>query len=144
MPLFLLNGTLGVASGWSSTIPCFAFNDIRNYIICYLTEQKLPVIHPHYNNYRGRTQFIYDENNKQYMECMGVVNEDKDYIYIIETHLNKMYKAKLFDDISFNLTGATKEEKEKYEKAEHKRPIYDFKPKKLANNVICIEKKRVQ
>lgn len=29
MPLFLLNGVTGIASGWSSTIPCFKFEDVR-------------------------------------------------------------------------------------------------------------------
>lgn len=32
----MLNGATGVASGWSSTIPCFKFEDVKKYIINYL------------------------------------------------------------------------------------------------------------
>lgn len=38
IPLFLVNTTLGIATGYSTKIPNFKLYDIIQYIICYLKE----------------------------------------------------------------------------------------------------------
>ena len=53
IPMILVNGAKGIATGWSTDCPSFNPRDIINQIRRHLNGQEMEVIHPFYRGFRG-------------------------------------------------------------------------------------------
>ena len=53
IPMVLINGMVGIGTGFSTNIPCFNIYKITNNIIQKLNNQKLFPMDPYYNNFTG-------------------------------------------------------------------------------------------
>lgn len=62
VPICLLNGTEGIATGWSTSVPAYHPLDIVNYILWWLTDRrkKVPELIPSYAGFKGETKLIKD------------------------------------------------------------------------------------
>lgn len=54
VPLLLINGSQGIAVGFSTTIPCHNPLDIIKWIECWLEEKETPELIPWYRNFTGK------------------------------------------------------------------------------------------
>ena len=59
IPTLLLNGvTSGIGTGWSSNVPCYNPKDLIKCVKCWLSNKKIPDIHPWYKNFQGEIKQI--------------------------------------------------------------------------------------
>ena len=63
-PMWSVNGTSGLSTGYSSFIPCHDPEDICNWLTKRIDNAKLPKIHPWYRNFRGKLMIEYVDNTK--------------------------------------------------------------------------------
>ena len=53
LPTVLINGCNGIATGWSTSVPCYNPIDIGKLMECKLTEKPYPEIMPYYQGFKG-------------------------------------------------------------------------------------------
>ena len=53
VPMILVNGTEGIGTGFSTSIPCYNIRDIISYLIARLKGTKIPSLIPYYMNHTG-------------------------------------------------------------------------------------------
>lgn len=87
LPLVLINGAEGIGTGYSTNIPCFNPDDIKQNIICYLNSKEMKEMVPWYPNFKGS---IHDKGNGSYV-TKGVwkLSENKKAIKITELPIGK-------------------------------------------------------
>ena len=94
LPMILINGALGIGTGWSSSIPCFNPLDIIECVKSWLendgdiiTEDPetnttfctLPELTPWYRGFTGKIEFVKDK-----FVSYGLIDKDKDKVYVSE------------------------------------------------------------
>jgi DNA topoisomerase-2 len=80
IPMVLVNGANGIATGWSCTIPCYNPSDIAESVRCWLRGEPIPEITPWYKGFTGR---IEKYNQTTYM-TYGRIERDAKYVHIRE------------------------------------------------------------
>ena len=98
LPMILVNGALGIGTGWSCSIPCYNPLDIIECIKTWLDNDgevlikdpddgsivsMLPEIKPFYRNFKGKIE----EHDNKYI-TYGIVNKDKDKVTVSELPIN--------------------------------------------------------
>lgn len=89
VPLQLINGSLGIASGWSNYTPSFKLKDVANNIIQYLTKGTFSPMMPWYRDYLGTLTV---EDGK--IVCTGKHKYEIGVLTIYDTHI-ATYRTKL-------------------------------------------------
>ena len=88
LPMVLINGTLGIGSGWSSNIPLYNPRDILSCIRIWIKhhedEMKLPEIHPWYKGFEGTIEKL----DKHRYLTKGVISRKKDMITVSSIPIN--------------------------------------------------------
>jgi len=69
VPMHVVNGSVGIATGFSSNIPSYHPCDVAHWIICHLSHQQTPSLVPWYKGFRG--QIIQREDS---FLSVGVMN----------------------------------------------------------------------
>ena len=86
LPMILINGADGIATGWSTNIPCFNPLDLKNWIVNWLKKEELPALVPWYRGFNGEIKVITEkskgENVVKYITS-GVVEVEEYGDYII-------------------------------------------------------------
>ena len=80
LPLLLINGSEGIGSGYSTFIPKFKLNDIKNCFINKLNNNKFTNLEPSFENFKGKVIKLDKETYQSY----GVYSFDKEKIIITE------------------------------------------------------------
>ena len=80
IPMVLVNGANGIATGWSTNIPLFNPTQIVEWIQCFILQKELPELVPYYKNFKGRIEKETDAKYNTY----GVYEQKEDEIYISE------------------------------------------------------------
>ena len=81
LPIVLINGCNGIATGWSTTIPCYNPIDIGKMMESKLTGKPYPEITPWYNGFTGTITKV---NDHQYMSKGKYVKVSANTIRITE------------------------------------------------------------
>jgi DNA topoisomerase-2 len=95
LPTVLINGTLGIGSGWSSNIPLYNPIDILSYVRLWLSQEcysecysenefKLPEIHPWYKGFQGTIEKL----DKHRYLTKGVISRKKDIVTVSSIPIN--------------------------------------------------------
>ena len=121
IPMILVNGTKGIGTGFSTTIPCYNPREITNYIINKLNDnnelnESINFI-PYYNGFKG--EIIQTEPNKYISNGKYSINYDKAIMTITELPIGtwtddykkyledcidkKQYGIKDYNDLSTNI-----------------------------------------
>ena len=121
IPMILVNGTKGIGTGFSTTIPCYNPKEITNYIINKLNDnnelnESINFI-PYYNGFKG--EIIQTEPNKYISNGKYSINYDKGIMTITELPIGtwtddykkyledcidkKQYGIKDYNDLSTNI-----------------------------------------
>lgn len=80
----MVNGADGIATGWSTYMPCYSLQDVVAYIIGKLKGTQCYQLEPSYNGYEGKLSVHLDENGTQIIECFGDYNlSTKEEVYDI-------------------------------------------------------------
>ena len=58
LPIILINGCLGIGTGWSSTIPCYNIIDIIDNIKRYLNGEQIVEMFPFYRGFNGTIELV--------------------------------------------------------------------------------------
>ena len=85
----MINGSLGIASGWSNYTPSFKLSDIAGNIINYLMEGKFKSMMPWYRDY------------------MGTFNINNDKIVCVGKHTYKDGVLTIYDRVSIRVKDCT-------------------------------------
>lgn len=80
IPMVLVNGANGIATGWSTNIPLFNPADLVTWIKCHLSGNPTPELIPWYKGFKGR---IEKESDIKY-NTYGVYEVKGDELYITE------------------------------------------------------------
>ena len=80
LPMILINGAIGIGSGWSTNIPQYNPKDIIKQIYRLFDGKEIEEIHPWYRNFRG----YYKKNSRGYMTRGSYNIVDKTTIQITE------------------------------------------------------------
>ena len=129
LPVILINGTIGIGTGYSTNIPSFNPKDIINNIIRYLNGKEFNKMIPWYKGFKGKIELgnteesftisgVYTTNNKtktiniseipigtsieDYKEFLN--NLEEKYTNIKKIHINKSSKNEINVDIVFDNT----------------------------------------
>jgi DNA topoisomerase-2 len=96
IPMILVNGSVGIGSGWSTSVPCFNPRDIINNIKLYLTDksQKLTKMIPWYRGFKGTITEI----KRGEFKVTGVYNRSDDKTINITELPVGTNKCKSFSD----------------------------------------------
>lgn len=81
VPMVLINGALGIGTGWSTNIPSFKPKDCIKYVKHLLTKTSTNEISSYYNGFTG--SIIFDGSRWKYTGCIqdgGISNKGKTYI----------------------------------------------------------------
>ena len=71
IPNVLLNGTEGIGTGWSTSIPHYKIEDLMVYIVNKITDKRKNIeLHPYYEGFKG--DIYYDESTDNYITT-GVI-----------------------------------------------------------------------
>ena len=103
IPLILVNGTEGIGTGFSTSIPCYNVKNIINWLECKLTNKLLPKLVPYYNNHTG-TIIPYDDTT--YISSGNIIFKDKNEIHITELPV-KMWTndyKEILEELVYNVT----------------------------------------
>jgi DNA topoisomerase-2 len=65
LPLILLNGSEGIATGFASKILPRSLDNVKDYISSYINNRELPELMPYYKDFKGT--ITKGENNNQYL-----------------------------------------------------------------------------
>jgi DNA topoisomerase-2 len=96
IPMILVNGSVGIGSGWSTSVPCFNPRDIINNIKLYLTDksQELTKMIPWYRGFKGTITEI----KRGEFKVTGVYNRSDDKTINITELPVGTNKCKSFSD----------------------------------------------
>jgi len=72
IPMILVNGSNGIGTGWSTSLPNFDTKDIIKYLVLNLKGQATEQLHPKYNHFKGK--ITYDEKNDRYVTT-GIIKK---------------------------------------------------------------------
>lgn len=77
IPMILVNGCIGIGTGWLSNIPLFSVKDVIKNTKKWINKEKLLDMIPSYNNFLGKIEKI--ENNKyiskgKYIKIKNIIN----------------------------------------------------------------------
>lgn len=91
LPLILLNGSIGIGTGWSSEIPCFKPKDIIDNIRNLLIDDEIPIkqLEPYYKGFNGIVKKISD-NKWTSIGKFNRINNTR--IVVIELPIGLWYK----------------------------------------------------
>ena len=106
IPNILVNGSEGIGTGWSSTIPNFNPKDIIANINAFLDEKPLKEMVPWYRGFIGRME----RNDKSGFDSVGLIAEtDENVFHISELPVKvwtQPYKEFIEDMLTANVTQA--------------------------------------
>lgn len=109
LPIVLINGCNGIATGWSTTVPCYNPIDILTMMEKKLTGNPYPEITPWYNGFTGTITKV---NDHQYMSKGKYMKVSANTIRIIELPIGtwtdryiKFIESLLPDSALVNLKG---------------------------------------
>ena len=71
LPTILLNGAIGIASGYSTFVPCYNPLDVCRWIKAKLREKRLPKLKPWYRGFNGRILFKIRGTKSEPIEELG-------------------------------------------------------------------------
>lgn len=75
VPILLINGCRGIATGWASRIPSFNPTDIVTWLKKWMTSKKRKPLKPWYRGFTGEINLIECENEDMYKwECIGRID----------------------------------------------------------------------
>ena len=80
IPMILVNGSEGIGSGYSTSIPKFKLSDIKESLLLKLKEDKFKKLEPGYENFKGK---IIKQSKDTYIS-VGNYNFEKERIIITE------------------------------------------------------------
>ena len=115
IPMVLVNGMVGIGTGFSTNIPLFNPAKIINNIKRKLNGDKYYVIHPYYNNFKGKIELktgeknvyitrgvykVYSNDNKIVITELPIGKWTDDYIKFIQDNINltKEHKNNFISD----------------------------------------------
>lgn len=110
--MILVNGALGIGTGFSTSIPCFNPIDIIEYIKNYINKDKNININPYYRGFKGKIQQIGDlkyittgniivNDNKLTITELPIGTWNHPYIVFIESCIEKgKFSIKDYNDLS--------------------------------------------
>ena len=83
IPMILVNGSQGIGTGWSTTIPCFNPIDIINNVRNWINDKELTKLIPYYNGFTGK---IVQNDDKDKFQIYGKLQiaADNSYYKVIE------------------------------------------------------------
>ena len=82
LPTILINGSIGIGSGWSSNIPLYNPTDLLECVRCWLHKNKdFPEIHPWYRGFNGTIEKV-DKDKHRYI-TKGVISRGKNDIVTV-------------------------------------------------------------
>lgn len=82
LPTILINGSIGIGSGWSSNIPLYNPTDLLACVRCWLQKNKdFPEIHPWYRGFNGTIEKV-DKDKHRYI-TKGVISKGKNDIVTV-------------------------------------------------------------
>lgn len=121
IPLILVNGSDGIGTGWSSTIPCFNPREIVDNIRTKLKTGKFNEMHPWYKGYQGK---IVKKEDKSGYTITGLYHwkeDDPNTLVITELPIKKWTKDyKILLDKFMGIEVAKDSKKKKKEDNEEK------------------------
>lgn len=88
IPLLLVNGSMGIGTGWSSFCPCFNPDDIIDVAVLWMNndkkgfDKKIKTLIPWYKNFKGKIQNI--ESSKTKFITSGIIEKKTTGITISE------------------------------------------------------------
>ena len=112
IPMILINGALGIGTGFSTSIPCFNPIEIIQYIKNYINKKNNININPHYRGFKGKIQQIEDlkyistgniivNDNKLTITELPIGVWSEPYIIFIEKCIeNNKFHMKDYNDLS--------------------------------------------
>ncbi|KAK6537718.1 DNA topoisomerase 2 [Orbilia ellipsospora] len=125
LPLILLNGSDGIGTGWSSSIPNYNPEDVANNILRLLDDQDLEPMQPWYRGFRGKIERLTPEK----YQFSGIINQVNDTtVEITELPVRlwtQEFKEKL-DDIMKPPEKDSKDKEKKTAKVVEKAWIKDY------------------
>ena len=80
VPMLLVNGAEGIGSGYSTSIPQFKLEDIKNSLLNKLQNDKFLNLEPGYENFKGEIKKV----DKTTYQSIGVYKLEKERIIITE------------------------------------------------------------
>jgi DNA topoisomerase-2 len=89
IPMVLVNGMVGIGTGFSTNIPLFNPQKIINNIKRKLNGDKYYVMHPHYNNFKGKIELKPGENNVYITRGVYKVYANDNKVVITELPIGK-------------------------------------------------------
>lgn len=81
LPMILVNGTEGIGTGWSTSVPMFNPSDIITNIRRRMANEPLKVLHPWYHGFKG--SITHNNPERTSYTIMGKVERTDDCVYTI-------------------------------------------------------------
>lgn len=85
LPIILINGSIGIGTGYSTNIPCFNPTDIINNMKTYIKDKKMNKMTPWYRGFNGT--IIQDSTNKTKFIMKGTYKQNGKLLEITEIPL---------------------------------------------------------
>ena len=79
LPMLLVNGSEGIGTGWSCSVPAFNPVDLRKWVECWLRHKPTPELIPWYNGFLGT---ITKQDTHRYI-TQGIVEQTKPHHYTV-------------------------------------------------------------
>ena len=79
IPMILVNGCVGIGTGWSSYIPCYNPRDVVNRVKSWISGEEIPDLTPWYSNHKGK---IVKDGEKFF--SYGIVEDKKLLTNVLE------------------------------------------------------------
>jgi DNA topoisomerase-2 len=80
IPTLLINGCMGIGTGWQSSVPCFSPNDIKENVLRWIDGDELLPLTPYYNGFSGEIKQV--SPNK--FETKGIYTINKNKVSVTE------------------------------------------------------------
>jgi len=88
VPLVLLNGIQGIATGFRCFIPAYKLSAIIESMISYLHKKKPIPLHPWYRDYKGEIRLIHNENGSISMTTGFSFTWEGDKLFLTDAPMN--------------------------------------------------------
>jgi len=112
IPLILVNGSCGIATGYSTNIPCFNPLDIINNLKRLINNESCLEMAPWYRGYHGKIEKDKDDKNKwNIYGTYEIINEDT--VKVSELPIGRWYLDYKYILKKMTVNGEEKKEKEK-------------------------------
>lgn len=76
VPMSVINGTMGIGTGWRSTIPAHNPIKVIEWYLSKIGDEELPEIKPWYHGFTGESDIGYREVSKKRKETVTIVDPD--------------------------------------------------------------------